>query len=118
MYFDGACPKCIRDRKNYLKLAGGRAENIIWVDITNREKELIALGIYPSEALHSLHIRLEFSNHESVILKELDAYTILMKHTKLLKPLGWLISLPVIKPTLSKLYKSMVRKRLNDSGRS
>ncbi len=117
VYFDGACPKCIRDRDNYLLLAKQSAENVIWFDITDREEELITQGIHPTDALRSLHIRLEFSNHESVILKELDAYAVLMQHTKILKPLGWLISLPVIKPILRKLYKSMVVKRLKKSGR-
>ena len=117
MYFDGACPKCIRDRDNYLKLAGVSAKNVKWIDITGMEKELTALGIHPSEALRSLHIRLEFSNHESIILKELEAYAVLMRHTKILRPFAWFITLPVIKPILSKLYKSMVHKRLSESGR-
>ena len=37
VYYDGACPKCIRDRKNYEKLAGKAAQFVVWFDITGKD---------------------------------------------------------------------------------
>ena len=43
VYYDGACPKCVRDRDTYLKLTGSESNNVEWVDITDKEAELRAL---------------------------------------------------------------------------
>jgi predicted DCC family thiol-disulfide oxidoreductase YuxK len=40
VYYDGACPQCIRDRQTYEKLAGKASDNICWVDITGQEQKL------------------------------------------------------------------------------
>jgi predicted DCC family thiol-disulfide oxidoreductase YuxK len=40
VYYDGACPKCVRDRRNYEKLSGQAGEDICWFDITGREGHL------------------------------------------------------------------------------
>jgi len=39
VYYDGACPKCVKDRRNYEKLAGKEGENVCWIDITGREEQ-------------------------------------------------------------------------------
>ncbi len=117
VYFDGACPKCVRDRDTYVKLAGSESENVKWVDITHKDAELKALGINPELALQQLHIKVESNNLEPFILRELDAYILLMDKTKWLKPVAWFISLPLIRPLLSKAYKYMVARRLKASGR-
>jgi len=117
VYYDGACPKCVRDRYTYLKLTGSESNNVEWVDITDKEAELRALGIDPELALKQLHIKVESNSSDPVILKELDAYILLMKKTKWLKPMGWLISLALIRALLSKAYTYMVTRRLKASGR-
>ena len=48
---------------------------------------------------------------------ELDAYILLMSRVWLLKPLAWLIGLPVIRPALAKLYHKWVSERLERTGR-
>ncbi len=117
VYFDGACLKCVRDRDAYLKLAGSGRKNVKWVDITHKEAELRALGIDPELALKQLHIKVESNSSGPVILKELDAYILLMDKTKWLKPVAWIISFPLIRPLLSKAYNYMVARRLRASGR-
>ena len=113
VYYDGACPQCVRDRQTYEKLAGKRAENVCWIDITGQEQRLREIGIDPAKALTELHVK---DQHER-ILSELDAYILLMSHVPLLRPLAWLIGLPVIRPLLAKLYHGMVNRRLRRSGR-
>lgn len=113
VYYDGACPKCIRDRETYEKLAGKSGENVCWIDITGQDQSLRDLGIDPQKALTELHIKDE---HDQV-LSELDAYILLMSKVPVLRPLSWLIALPVIRPLLARLYHSLVNRRLRQSGR-
>jgi predicted DCC family thiol-disulfide oxidoreductase YuxK len=113
VFYDGACPSCVRDRKFYERLAGRTGDAVEWVDITGRDEELKQLGIDPVAALQELHVEDGRGN----IHRELDAYTLLMSRVWLLKPLAWLIGLPVIRPTLAKLYHRWVGERLERTGR-
>ena len=113
VFYDGACPSCRRDRRQYERLAGRAAEQVEWVDITGRDHELRARGIDPEMALKELHVE----DQKGTIHSELDAYILLMSRAPLLKPLAWLINLPVIRPLLSRLYHRMVTNRLERTGR-
>ncbi len=113
VYYDGVCPQCIKDRHTYEKLAGNKGENVSWIDITGREKQLTAMGIDPAKALTELHIKTK----DGVILSELDAYIVLMKNVPVLRPLAWFIGLPLIRPLLANIYHRQVNQRLTKSGR-
>lgn len=113
VFYDGACPSCVKDRRMYERLAGRTGKTVEWVDITGRDDELRQLGIEPRDALKELHVE----DASGKIHRELDAYILLMSRVWLLKPLAWLISLPVVRPALAKLYHRMVSKRLEQSGR-
>ncbi|HNP26505.1 MAG TPA: DUF393 domain-containing protein [Nitrosomonas sp.] len=113
VYYDGACPSCVKDRESYEKMAGKASEDVCWFDITGQDAQLRGIGIDPHKAMTELHVRDE---HQRVV-SELDAYILLMQRVPRLKPLAWLISLPVIRPMLSALYRWMVRKRLKKTGR-
>ena len=113
VYYDGACPQCIRDRQTYEKLAGKAGNKVCWVDITGQEKKLIELGINPKKALTELHVK----DENERILSELDAYILLMNHVSLLRPIAWLIGLPFIRPLLASIYHGLVNRRLRKSGR-
>lgn len=113
VFYDGACPSCVRDRKFYERLAGRTGDAVEWVDITGRDEELKQLGIDPVAALQELHVEDGRGN----IRRELDAYILLMSRVWLLKPLAWLIGLPVIRPALAKLYHRWVGERLERTGR-
>lgn len=112
VYYDGACPKCIRDRQSYEKLAGTHADDVCWFDITGQESRLRELGIDPRKALSELHVQ----DANGRIVSELDAYILLMKKSPLLKPLAWLIGLPLIRPLLATLYHRQVDRRLKKRG--
>jgi len=113
VYYDGACPTCIRDRHHYEKLSGSAGKNVFWFDITGQDERLGEIGIDPLKALMELHVKNE--NHQ--IVSEIDAYILLLKKVPLLKPLAWLIGLPMIRPLLSKVYHRQVNRRLRRSGR-
>jgi predicted DCC family thiol-disulfide oxidoreductase YuxK len=113
VFYDGACPKCIKDRRFYERLAGQDGKRIKWLDITDQDEHLKSLGIDPLKALSELHLQLS----NGIILSELDAYIVLMERVSLLKCIAWLISLPVIRPYLSKFYHQRVQKRLKAAGR-
>ena len=113
VYYDGACPQCVKDRYHYEKLSGHAGKNVNWFDITGQEKRLRDIGIDPQKALMELHVKDE---HQK-ILSEIDAYILLMKKVTLLRPLAWVIGLPLIRPILSKVYHWRVNGRLQRSGR-
>ncbi len=113
VYYDGACPRCVADRRRYERMAGTGGENVEWLDITGREEELRQTGIDPGDALRELHAR----DGEGVIHRELDAYILLMTRVPLLRPLAWLMGLPGIRPVLSRCYRMLVVRRLRRSGR-
>lgn len=108
VYYDGACPRCVRDRAQYERLAGEAGEDTCWVDITGRDAELRALGIDPDTALRELHVR----DGEGRVRRELDAYILLMARVPRLRPLAWLIGLPGLRTLLSRWYRASVLRRL------
>jgi len=113
VYYDGACPRCVKDRCNYQRLAGGRGLDVEWFDITGQEEKLREIGIDPHKALTELHV----SDEKQRVFSELDAYIVLMGKLPVLKPLAWLIGLPFIKPVLGRFYRQSVLARLRRSGR-
>jgi len=113
VYYDGSCPGCIKDRERYERLAGDKADQVQWTDITDRDDELKRKGIDPDAALQELHVE----DERGQIHRELDAYILLMSRVPVLKPLAWLIGLPVIRPLLARLYHWMVSRRLRRTGR-
>ncbi len=113
VYYDGTCPKCIKDRQTYEKLAGKAGEQVCWIDITGQEQQLHKIGIDPVEALTELHVKDENEHIHS----ELDAYILLMGRVPVLRPVAWLIGLPLIRPLLAGVYHWQVNRRLRRSGR-
>ena len=87
VFYDGACPSCVQDRRLYQRLAGQGDKEIVWFDINNQDEHLRNLGITPQKALTELHVQLAGGK----ILSELDAYICLMQRIWLLIPIAWLI---------------------------
>ncbi len=108
VFYDGSCSTCIRDRRWYEKLAGRTGNSVEWLDITGRDEELLKQGINPHKALRELHVK----DEQGQVHQELDAYILLMSRVTVLKPLAWLIALPVIRPSLAWLYHRWVTRRL------
>jgi predicted DCC family thiol-disulfide oxidoreductase YuxK len=113
VFYDGACPSCIRDRQHYEKWAGQAGEPVCWFDLTGQEERLRELGIDPRKALTELHV---LDEHRQ-IRSELDAYILLLAKIPWLKPLAWLIGRPWIRPWLARLYRWSVARRLRRNGR-
>ena len=113
VYYDGSCPKCVKDRQNYEQLAGNAGENVCWMDITGQDEQLREIGIDPHKALTELHVK----DENQQILSEMDAYILLMSKVPLLKPLAWVIGMPLIRPLLARIYHWQVNRRLRRSGR-
>ncbi len=71
------------------------------------------MGIDPAKALTELHVTDEYDQVHS----ELDAYILLMSRVSILRPVAWLIGLPLIGPSLAWLYHWLVNRRLHLSNR-
>jgi len=113
VYYDGACPECVKDRQNYERLSCKTKDDVEWIDITGKETLLRAIGIDPKKALMELHVQ----NENEDILIEIDAYILLMRRVPILKPISIIIGLPLIRPIIAKLYHRQVNRRLRKTGR-
>lgn len=113
VFYDAACPACVRDRAWYERLSTSMDETVQWVDINGRDDELLAAGIDPAAALRELHVR----DAAGVIHRELDAYVLLMSRVPKLRPLAWAIGLPGVRPMLSAVYRTWVLRRLRAENR-
>lgn len=113
VYYDGACPSCIKDRHHYERLSGRASRNVHWFDITGHDDLLRNIGIDPEKALKELHVKID----DRQIVSEMDAYILLLRNVPLLRPLAWVIGLPMIRPVLSKVYHRRVNHRLRRSER-
>ncbi len=113
VYYDGACPQCVKDRRNYERLLGQSQNDIQWIDITGNDDLLRSIGIDPKKALLELHVR----DEKQQVLSEIDAYILLMNKVPVLKPLAKIAGLSLIRTGLSKAYRRRVRRRLQRSGR-
>jgi len=113
VFYDGACPRCVRDRAQYERWAGPAGAQVCWFDITGQDERLRALGLDPRKALTELHV---LDEHQRV-RSELDAYILLLNRVPRLKPLARLIGRPGIRPWLARLYRWSVERRLRRSGR-
>jgi len=111
VYYDGTCPTCVKDRCNYERLSGKAGRDVVWFDITGQDEFLRKIGIDPGKALTELHIKTE----NQQILSEIDAYIVLMHKVPILRPVAWLIGLPLIRPILAKIYHRRVNRRLTRS---
>ena len=107
VFYDGACPTCVRDRRWYESLLRNK-NTVVWCDITNKDDELRKLGIEPYKALTELHIK----DEQNRIWSEIDAYVVLMKKIPVLAWLAWLLDKPGIHFVASKLYRYWVKRRL------
>ena len=113
VFYDGACPHCVRDREQYERWAGPAGASVCWFDITRQDERLRALGLDPRRALTELHV---LDEHQRV-RSELDAYILLLDRIPWLKPLAWLLGRFWIRPWLARLYRWSVARRLRRSGR-
>lgn len=117
--YDGACPRCIKDRDRYSRIAGRHAVGVVWFDITDQDEKLKTWGIEPFKALTQLHVIIGGCDNieQSSVVSELDAYIVLMQRVPILKPLAWLMGLKLVRPLLSNLYRKAVYRRLKCAGR-
>ena len=113
VYYDGGSPSCVKDRQRFENLAGRAGSDVCWFDITEQPEQLREKNIDPQRALRELHVQ----TADGRIRSSIEAYILLFKRVPLLRPLAWLIGLPLIRPLLAKIYHWRVQRRLRRSGR-
>ena len=113
VYYDAKCPGCVRDRRWFEALAGSRGNAIQWLDITDNMPAVQSDGIDPIAALKELHVK----DASGSIHREMSAYSLLMRRTLWLAPLGWLIVIPGIRQLIGLWYRWWVMRRLCRTGR-
>jgi len=100
-FYDGAGPRCVRDREQDEPWAGPASASVCGFDPTGQAERLRALGLDPRRALTELP---RLDEHPRV-RSELDAYILLLEKIPRLKPLAWFVVRPWIRPWLARLYR-------------
>lgn len=113
VFYDGSCPRCVQDRKDYERIDPLSKDELEWFDISHQDQALEQLGIQPHKALTELHIRTQTGE----ILSEIEAYQVLLARIPRYRWLSWLIGLPLIRPLLGYVYRRWVIRRLRKEGR-
>ncbi|WP_299018147.1 thiol-disulfide oxidoreductase DCC family protein [uncultured Photobacterium sp.] len=113
VFYDGSCESCVKDRAYFEHWLGKSVNQVQWFDITDQDAELQRLGIDPALALKELHVQGE----DGVIYRELDAYILLLKLVWWLRPVVWVIQIPLVRVRISRWYRRMVDQRLAREGR-
>ncbi len=111
VYYDGACPRCLREMAVYRWL--DRRRRVSWFDVVGNEAELVEQGIDPDTALKTLHIRL--ANGE--IVKDVEAFAVLWGLIPVLRPMAWIAESGPIRTHLRAWYGRLTMRRLQRQGR-
>ena len=56
VFYDGAGPRCVRDRAQYEQWAGPAGESVCGFDLNGQDERLRALGLDPHRVLTKLHV--------------------------------------------------------------
>jgi predicted DCC family thiol-disulfide oxidoreductase YuxK len=107
VFYDGACPRCVRDRARYERWAGRAGARVCWFDLTGQDERLRALGIDPRRALTELHVL----DERRRVRSELDAYILLLDRVPRLKPLAWLVGRSPIRSWRARIYHRTVERQ-------
>lgn len=113
VFYDGACPSCIKDMHWYQARQRADDNNVVWFDITGQDNTLIDLGIVPMNAMLELHVL----NQQGEVFKEIPAYQILLARLPRWAWLGTVIGLPGFRQMLGIIYRRWVQHRLCQAGR-
>jgi len=111
VFYDGACPVCIKEMHQYQRFA--KSGEVTWFDITGQEEWLLARHIDPEAALLELHVL----TANGKLVKGVDAFILLWQRAPLLRPIAWIVSLPLIKGFIKNTYGWFTRRRLARDGR-
>lgn len=111
VYYDGACPICVREMQQYQRWA--RPGAVHWFDITGREEQLRARGIDPDEALMELHLE----DRQGQLFRGVDAFILLWAQIPLARPLARVAAFAPLKWLIRRSYGWFTRRRLRRDGR-
>lgn len=98
VFYDGNCGLCAKEIAHYKRIAHNGAFN--WVDITQNIKPLNDLNITLEQAMKKLHTQ----DANGKIYIGIDSFILIWKHLPYFKPLGYIVSLPIIKHIASFAY--------------
>lgn len=109
VYYDAQCPSCRKDQAWFERIAPGK---IRWADLHQHQEELLAQGIEPINALHSLHIRLA----DGTIIQDIEAYEALFALVWWLRPVNWVLGNSAVKRWVRQRYHAWVAARIEATG--
>lgn len=99
VYYDGLCGVCSKEIRYYQGIAN--PDDFDWVDVTENEERLDALGVSLPEALKALHA----TDADGRLHVGVDAFVLIWKQLPRWRTLAFLVSLPIIHSLATFLYK-------------
>lgn len=106
VFYDGMCGLCSREIAVYRRM--DRKGRFDWVDISRHPERLEAVGVSYDTAMREFHV----CDGEGRVHTGVDAFVILWRGIGLLKPLAFLVRLPVIYPLVKGAYQQFAQWRL------
>ena len=99
MYFDGACPLCLRGVRHWRRLDWAR--RLEWVDLTRNPDALAAEGIDFVQAMQTLHVRAR----DGRLLSGAHAFAAIWAELPGYRWLAWLLSPAWAMSAAERLYR-------------
>ncbi|KAK9954435.1 hypothetical protein ABG768_016502 [Culter alburnus] len=110
--YDGECPICVKEIRFLQFLQRNRADKVDFVDISLPEYDETKYGVSYEMAMEEMTV-IDTNNK---VQRGVPAFTVMYSAVGL-GWLGWLISLPLIRPVMDHAYGVFARNRLKWTGR-
>ena len=110
VFYDGKCGLCRREIEHYKRIA--REGVFEWVDITVTPMPFRALGYTVASGLKALHVR----DGTGIMHIGVDGFIIIWRALPRWRLLAMLISLPIIRPLVRRVYAAFAAWRFKKLG--
>ena len=110
VFYDGKCGLCRREIEHYKRIAP--AGIFEWVDITVAPDAFTALGYTVASGLKALHVR----DGTGIMHIGVDGFIIIWRALPRWRLLAMLVSLPIIRPLVRRVYAAFAAWRFKKLG--
>jgi predicted DCC family thiol-disulfide oxidoreductase YuxK len=105
VFYDGACPLCLREISFYRKQPG--AETIDWINVQTADPATFPCGVDPRTLRTRFHVRLV----DGAVVSGASAFIAIWRRTPSLRWLGWITDNRPTRWLLERLYRLFLPSR-------
>lgn len=108
VYFDGSCPKCVRDVAFYRR---HNDRPVIWYDVSKLPEDADIDGVKRNTLMAILHVQ----DEDGHWLVETDAFAAVWRLVPFLRPFAWIYTMPGLRQIWTYAYRWSLRKRYHNA---